>query len=202
MKVTLFYSATLRCRSRFHSFHFIKLNCFSCIMVYNALMDHPSQTQYLKHSILEFLEREKMAKEQERIEAEAAANLKLQEHIYSYPDGTVYMGHMRVNDPENVKDGGLSHLRHGRGTLRTPAFVYGSMYMKNYTSEEAEENAHLAKWHEYAGTWENDKLHGYGVHIQKSGSGGEIVIFEGIWEHGKPTKRSASAAAATSSDEE
>lgn len=163
-------------------------------------MEHPSsETQYLKQSIIEFLEREKMARQ---IEAEAAAaRVAQQEHIYSYTDGTVYMGHMRVNDPANVKNGGLSHLRHGRGTLRTPAFVYG-MPLKNYTSEEAAENAHLAKWHEYAGTWEDDKLHGYGVHVQKSGSGSEIVIFEGIWEHGKPTKRVVGAAAATSSDEE
>jgi hypothetical protein len=58
------------------------------------------------------------------------------EHIYSYPDGTVYMGHM------------LNEKRHGRGTLRTPAFVYG-MSLNNYTSDEAAENAHLAKWHEY-----------------------------------------------------
>ena len=143
--------------------------------------------QYMSPSIIEFLEREKMTREQERIEAEAAASLELQEHIYSYPDGTVYMGHMRVNDPANVKDGGLSHLRHGSGTLRTPAFVYG-MSLKNYTSEEAAENAHLAKWHEYAGTWENDKLHGYGVHVQKYGNGGEIVIFEGEWKNGKPFK--------------
>jgi hypothetical protein len=162
-------------------------------------MEHPSfETQYLKPSIIEFLEREKMARQIEA--AEVAARVTEKEHIYSYADGTVYMGHMRVNDPVNVKDGGLSHLRHGRGTLRTPAFVYGSMYLKNYTSEEAAENAHLAKWHEYAGTWEDDKLHGYGVHVQKSGSGGEIVIFEGIWEHGKPTKR-ADCAAASSDDE-
>ena len=97
------------------------------------------------------------------------------EHIYSYPDGTVYMGHM------------LNEQRHGRGTLRTPAFVYG-MSLNNYTSDEAAENAHLAKWHEYIGTWENDKLHGYGVHVQKSGNGAEIVVFEGLWENGKPMK--------------
>ena len=101
--------------------------------------------------------------------------LDIQEHIYSYTDGSVYMGHMR--------DG---NIRHGRGTLRTPAFMYGEM--KNYTSEEAEEHAHLAKWHEYAGTWENDKLHGYGVHVQKSGDGGEILVFEGIWKNGKPQR--------------
>jgi hypothetical protein len=146
-------------------------------------MESLSKTQYLNPSILEFLEREKMAREQERIESVAAANLAIQEHIYSYPDGTIYMGNMRVND----KDGGLSHLRHGRGTLRTPAFVYG-ISLKDYTSEEAAENAHLAKWHEYIGTWENDKLHGYGVHVQKSGDGGEIILFEGVWEHGKPKK--------------
>jgi hypothetical protein len=99
-----------------------------------------------------------------------------QEYIYSYPDGTVYMGHM------------LNNQRHGRGTLRTPAFVYGDGGGRSYTSDEAEENAHLAKWHEYAGTWENDKLHGYGVHVQKSGNGAEIVIFEGEWNNGKPTK--------------
>lgn len=97
------------------------------------------------------------------------------EYIYNYPDGTVYMGHMRENQ------------RHGRGTLRTPAFVYGASVVL-YTSKDAEENAHRAKWHEYAGTWENDKLHGYGVHIQKSGDGSEIVIFEGEWNHGKPVK--------------
>lgn len=101
------------------------------------------------------------------------------EYIYSYPDGSVYMGHMRNNQ------------RHGRGTLRTPAFVYGfdgSNSKPSYTSDEAEENAHLVRWHEYAGTWENDKLHGYGVHIQKSGTGAEIIIFEGEWSQGRPVK--------------
>jgi len=150
---------------------------------------------YTNPSIIEFLEREKMAREQERIEADAAAaaRLILQEHIYSYPDGTVYMGQMRMNTNCGGGGGGgggsgLSHVRHGRGTLRTPAFVYG-MLLKTYTSDEATENAHLAKWHEYTGTWENDKLHGYGVHVQKSGSGSEIVIFEGIWADGKPMKK-------------
>ena len=107
---------------------------------------------------------------------ELARQLETQEHIFSYPDGSVYMGHMCHDDGK----------RHGRGTLRTPAFVYGEM--KNYTSDEAAENAHLAKWHEYAGTWENDKLHGHGVHVQKSGDGSEILIFEGIWENGKPMR--------------
>ena len=141
--------------------------------------------QYINPSILGFLEREKMAHEQEK--AELARQMATQEHIYSYPDGTVYMGHMCKNETVNINNGGLSHLRHGRGTLRTPAFVYG-IPLKNYTSEEAAENAQFAKWHEYAGTWENDKMHGYGVHLQKSGDGGEIVIFEGTWEHGKPVR--------------
>lgn len=146
-------------------------------------MDH----QYLNPIILEFLERQRMERQQEEHEAELRRQLAIQEHIYSYTDGTVYMGHMRENDAESIKNGGLSHLRHGRGTLRTPAFVYG-MPLKNYTSENAVENAKYAKWHEYAGTWENDKMHGYGVNVQKSGDGGEIVIFEGTWEHGKPVK--------------
>jgi len=125
---------------------------------------------------------------------EPAPEITTQEQIYSYPDGTVYMGHMVVHYPT---DGGVcdaaaaaavvSHKRHGSGTLRTPAFVYGTP-LKSYTSDDAAENAHLAKWHEYIGTWKNDKLHGYGLHLQKSGDGNEIVIFEGIWENGKPKK--------------
>ena len=113
-------------------------------------------------------------------EEELARQIATQEHIYSYSDGSVYIGHMCAHED------GAEKRRHGRGTLRTPAFVYGEM--KNYTSDEAVENAHLAKWHEYSGTWENDKLHGRGVNVQKSGDGGEILIFDGIWEHGKPVK--------------
>ena len=109
------------------------------------------------------------------------------EEIYSYSDGAVYMGHMRSTSSEEQTLTRLSHLRHGTGTLRTPAFVYGAP-LKQYTSDEAVENAHLAKWHEYAGTWKSDKLDGYGVHSQKSGCGREIVIFEGIWENGKPIR--------------
>lgn len=115
------------------------------------------------------------------MEIEPATTNDLVEQIYSYPDGTVYMGHMRANTNHE----GL--LRHGSGTLRTPAFVYGAP-LKDYTSEEAVENAQYAKWYEYAGTWANDKLNGYGVHVQKSGDGGEIVVFEGFWENGKPVK--------------
>jgi hypothetical protein len=115
-------------------------------------------------------------REEEEEAAELARQLAIQEHIFSYPDGSVYMGHMR--------DG----KRHGRGTLRTPAFIYGEMSASRYTSDEAAENAHLAKWHEYAGMWEDDKMHGYGINVRKSGDGGEIVIFEGNWVNGTPTR--------------
>jgi hypothetical protein len=128
---------------------------------------------------------------------ESEPEIKTQEQIYSYPDGTVYMGHMAMIPPKDRvvcdEEGGaaaaqcfaVSHTRHGSGTLRTPAFIYG-IPLKNYTSDEAAENAHRAKWHEYIGTWKNNKLDGYGVHVQKSGDGSEIVIFAGIWENGKP----------------
>ena len=133
--------------------------------------------------------------DQKKGHKEPEPEIRTQEQIYSYPDGTVYMGHMIVHhqtdrgvrDEEAAAADAVSHQRHGSGTLRTPAFVYGTL-LKSYTSDEAAENAHLAKWHEYIGTWKNDKLHGYGVHLQKSGDGNEIVIFEGIWENGKPKK--------------
>ena len=175
----------------------IKLKCFYLRMNISVLMDH----QYLNQSILGFLERERMARQIEQQEAELARQLATQEHIYSYSDGSVYMGHMRENDAESIKNGGLSHLRHGRGTLRTPAFVSG-IPLKNYTSEDAVENAMYAKWHEYAGTWDNDKLHGYGVNVQKSGDGGEIVIFEGTWEHGKPMRSIYASSSPIPSDPE
>jgi hypothetical protein len=116
-----------------------------------------------------------------------------EEQIYSYPDGTVYMGHMRPTSDEEratataTATATASHKRHGPGTLRTPAFIYG-ISQKSYTSDEAAENAHFAKWFEYIGTWKNDKMDGYGVHVQKSGDGSEIIVFEGLWENGKPMK--------------
>jgi len=152
-------------------------------MIHSTLMDQ----QYMNKFIIDFLERERMERQNEEKEAELARQLETQERIYSYTDGSVYMGHMRENDSESIKNGGLSHLRHGRGTLRTPALVCG-IPLKSYTSEDAVENAQYAKWYEYAGTWVNDKLHGHGVNVQKSGDGGEIVVFEGIWENGKPIK--------------
>jgi hypothetical protein len=124
----------------------------------------------------------------EHKDAAAGSAETTQEQIYSYPDGTVYMGHMRQITPEEEEHETRGHYqRHGPGTLRTPAFVYG-MSQKSYTSDEAAENAGFAKWFEYVGTWKNDKLHGYGVHVQKSGDGSEILIFEGIWENGKPMR--------------
>jgi hypothetical protein len=167
--------------------------------------NHNSMTEMTDDWLLAFFENgEKGNKEQtpqqesDGDEPEEEAEITTQEQIYSYPDGTVYMGHMVVVFPKGgdavccdetaaVCTAAMSHRRHGSGTLRTPAFVYG-VPLKSYTSDEAAENAHLAKWHEYIGTWKNDKLHGYGVHVQKSGNGGETLIFEGIWENGKPKK--------------
>lgn len=136
--------------------------------------------------------KEPTPQQEENDDDEPEPEITTQEQIYSYPDGTVYMGHMVVvfpkgGDADHHTAAAVSHQRHGSGTLRTPAFVYGAP-LNSYTSDEAAENAHLAKWHEYIGTWKNDKLHGYGVHVQKSGNGGETLIFEGIWENGKPKK--------------
>ena len=97
------------------------------------------------------------------------------EVIYSYPDGSVYMGSM--------KDG----KKHGLGTLRTPSFIYGEMY----PSSSAGDNAHLAKWHEYIGNWVDDVMHGPGKHVNMRGDGSANVLFDGIWDNGKqlPTPR-------------
>jgi hypothetical protein len=97
------------------------------------------------------------------------------ECIFSYADGSVYMGHM------------VNGKRHGRGTLRTAAFVYSSI--SAYTQENAVENAHCAKWHEYIGNWSNDEMHGCGCHLWKSGDGGEVTLFQGEWENGRPQRQ-------------
>ncbi len=97
------------------------------------------------------------------------------ECIFSYANGSVYMGHM------------VNGKRHGRGTLRSAAFVYSSD--SEYTQENAVENAHCAKWHEYIGNWSNDEMHGYGCHLWKSGDGGEVTLFQGEWEHGRPQRK-------------
>jgi len=99
------------------------------------------------------------------------------ETIFSYENGDVYMGEM------------VNGLRNGRGTLRTPAFVNKTDCVDyEYTSEYAVENAHLAKWHEYIGEWVNDKMHGCGVHLWKSGNGAEVTIFHGEWINGQPQR--------------
>jgi hypothetical protein len=99
------------------------------------------------------------------------------EMIFSYENGDVYMGEM------------VNGLRNGRGTLRTPAFVNKTDCVEyEYTSEYAVENAHLAKWHEYIGEWVNDKMHGRGVHLWKSGNGAEVTMFHGEWIHGQPQR--------------
>jgi len=91
------------------------------------------------------------------------------EAIYSYEDGSVYMGMMQ--------DG----LKHGSGTLRTAAFIYGAMVP---ISAEAEDNMHLVKWHEYIGEWQNDVMHGKGRHVMMHGDGSQSVLFDGIWSNG------------------
>ena len=166
--------------------------------------NHNSMTEMTDDWLLAFFENGEKGNKEQTPQQESdggepeEAEITTQEQIYNYPDGTVYMGHMVVVFPKGgdavccdetaaVCTAAMSHQRHGSGTLRTPAFVYG-VPLKSYTSDEAAENAHLAKWHEYIGTWKNDKLHGYGVHVQKSGNGGETLIFEGIWENGKPKK--------------
>jgi hypothetical protein len=99
--------------------------------------------------------------------------IKLEEVIFTYPDGSNYMGQM------------WEGKKHGKGTLRTAAFVYGGgNSAANYTSDEAAENGHLATWNEYIGCWKNDKMHGYGCHVRKFGDGSQITLFEGIWNDG------------------
>jgi len=96
------------------------------------------------------------------------------EVIFTYTDGSNYMGQM------------MEGKKHGRGTLRTAAFVYGGEKAAAiYTSDEAAENGHMVNWHEYFGMWKNDKMHGFGRHIRKFGDGSEHIMFEGEWIDGK-----------------
>jgi hypothetical protein len=105
------------------------------------------------------------------------AEKKNKETVFSYENGDVYMGEM------------ANGLRNGRGTLRTPAFVQKSHCTQlEYEYEYAVENAHIAKWHEYIGEWVNDKMHGRGVHLWKSGNGAEVTIFHGEWVNGQPQR--------------
>jgi len=90
------------------------------------------------------------------------------EEIYSYDDGSVYMGEM-VN---NKKD--------GRGTLRTAAIVFGEMF----PASSAEDNAHLVRWYEYIGEWADDVMHGSGKHVMMRGDGSQNVLYDGIWHRG------------------
>ena len=110
--------------------------------------------------------------------AATSATATRNEVIFSYPDGSVYMGDM-INDK-----------KHGRGTLRTPAFIYGAMHHPASSADTAEDNAHLAKWHEYIGEWSDDVMHGRGKHVMMSGDGKQNVLFDGVWANGvqKETK--------------
>ena len=95
------------------------------------------------------------------------------EAIYSYEDGSVYMGMMQAG------------LKHGSGTLRTAAFIYGAMGPISLADAE-ENNMHLVKWNEYIGEWQNDVMHGKGRHIMMLGDGSQTVLYDGNWITGAP----------------
>ena len=123
---------------------------------------------------LEEEEKQKEMEEKQQQEKQQQARQMMNEHIFTYPDGSNYMGQM------------WEGKKHGKGTLRTAAFVYGGG--ANYTSDEAAENGHLVTWNEYIGRWENDKMHGRGCHIRKFGDGSQLMIFEGEWVDGVATE--------------
>ena len=113
-------------------------------------------------------------KQKEMEEKQQQARQLMNEYIFTYPDGSNYMGQM------------WEGKKHGKGTLRTAAFVHGGG--ANYTSDEAAENGHLVTWNEYIGLWENDKMHGRGCHVRKFGDGSQLMIFEGEWVDGVATE--------------
>ena len=94
------------------------------------------------------------------------------EEILTYSDGSCYIG--------QVKDG----KKHGKGILSTLAFVYSAH------GHSSSENAHLAKWNEYHGNWVDDHMHGPGKMLRKCFNGDTQVIYDGLWENGRPTERS------------
>ena len=99
-----------------------------------------------------------------------------EEGILTYDDGSCYIG--------GVKNG----KKHGKGVLSTLAFVYTALGRANI------EDAHLAKWNEYHGTWVDDKMHGYGQMIRRCATGSKLVLFDGMWENGKEKYSMASNA--------
>lgn len=91
-----------------------------------------------------------------------------EEGILTYDDGSCYIG--------GVKNG----KKHGKGVLSTLAFVYTAHIRANI------EDAHLAKWNEYHGTWVDDKMHGYGQMIRRCAANSDkLVLFDGMWENGQ-----------------
>lgn len=120
-------------------------------------------------------EKQKEMEEKQLQEKQQQARQMMNEHIFTYPDGSNYLGQM------------WEGKKHGKGTLRTAAFVYGGGGA-NYTSDEAAENGHLVTWNEYIGRWENDKMHGRGCHVRKFGDGSQMMIFEGEWVDGVATE--------------
>lgn len=119
-------------------------------------------------------ERRWLEEENQKQKQKQALEQQQNEVIFTYSDGSNYMGQM------------MEGKKHGRGTLRTAAFVYGGeKAAATYTSDEAAENGHMVNWHEYDGMWKNDKMHGLGRHIRKFGDGSEHIMFEGEWIDGK-----------------
>jgi hypothetical protein len=102
------------------------------------------------------------------IQQDTQPQMKRKEEIYSYDDGSVYMGEM------------VNNKKHGRGTLRTAALVHGEMF----TYDEAEDNMHLVQWHEYIGEWVDDIMHGHGKYVLMRGDGSQNVLYDGLWNHG------------------
>jgi len=90
-----------------------------------------------------------------------------EEGILTYDDGSCYIG------------GVTNGKKHGKGVLSTLAFVYTPL------GRAKSEDAHLAKWNEYHGTWVDDKMHGRGQMIRKCATGSKLVLFDGMWENGQ-----------------
>jgi hypothetical protein len=98
------------------------------------------------------------------------------EGIITYDDGSCYIG--------GIKNG----KKHGKGVLSTLAFVYTPFVRAN------SENAHLAKWNEYHGTWVDDKMHGCGQMIRRCAANSDkLVLFDGMWENGQQIESTATS---------
>ena len=71
--------------------------------------------------------------------------------------------------------------RTGRGTFRSPIYLYGSYDIENKASA-----ATIVNWMEYYGEWRNDKPNGWGIVKSYRGNGLSTTKYEGIWANGEP----------------